>query len=227
LEAEESTVATALLGERHAPAGAFACVREGAPFTKRERLAIAHAGRLLGSSLAARNALIGERTRAEELLACSHRDETTGIPNRRALLAWLDELDPTVSLAVLLADFDGLRSVNNELGPDRGDELIRHVATAIQQSTRPGELAARLHGSGGDEFVVCCPHHDAGQAAARATQLEHQLSAVLLPGDLARLYRGASVGTSVRRPGEDPMAFLERAAASMRERKGIRKAAVS
>ena len=58
---------------------------------------------------------------------------------------------------MLLVDFDGLRVVNNVLGHQIGDELIRRVAAAIQETLERGELVARLHGSGGDEFVVCCP----------------------------------------------------------------------
>ena len=100
------------------------------------------------------------RTRSGQIAQLSEQalqDETTGLPNRRALLRWLTELDAGRSLAVLLVDFDGLRAVNNVLGHQAGDELIRRVAAGIQETLRPGELVARLHGSGGDEFVVCCP----------------------------------------------------------------------
>ena len=45
-----------------------------------------------------------------------------------------------------------------------------------------------------------------------------------MPRALRHLYRGASVGSTVRGVGEDPIAFLERAAASLRERKAIRRA---
>ena len=94
------------------------------------------------------------------------RDETTGLPNRRALLRWLDELGKEPALAVLLVDFDGLRAVNNVLGHQAGDVLIRRVAAGIRESTRQDDLVARLHGSGGDEFVVCCPGLGEGEAMA-------------------------------------------------------------
>jgi hypothetical protein len=45
-----------------------------------------------------------------------------------------------------------------------------------------------------------------------------------MPRALRHLYRGASVGSTVREPGEDPNAFLDRAASSLRERKAVRRA---
>ena len=224
---EAERVASALLGERSAPLGSFACVRREQPFTKRERVAIAHAGRLLAPSLQARNRLNQETGRANRFELLSYTDETTGVPNRRALLRWLETTDPGVTLSALLIDFDGLRAVNNELGPGKGDELIQAVAEAIGSSLREGEFAARLHGSGGDEFVVCCPNVERGQAALRALELERLLMQARLPADLARLYGGASVGFSVRASNEPAEEFLGRAAAAMSDRKTIRKADAS
>ena len=112
---------------------------------------------------------------------------------------------------------------NNVLGHQMGDELIRRVAAAIQESLEQGELVARLHGSGGDEFVVCCPFVDEDSAAVRAAEVEDNLMGIRLPSALRHLYRGASVGTSTRTTGESPIAFLERAGSSMRERKAARR----
>lgn len=75
----------------------------------------------------------------------------------------------------------------------------------------------------GDEFVVCCPFLDEDGAFVRAADVERHLMGIRLPRALRHLYRGASVGTSTRAPGESPLTFLEHAAASMRERKAARK----
>jgi GGDEF domain-containing protein len=83
---------------------------------------------------------------------------------------------------------------------------------------------ARLHGSGGDEFVVCCPGLGEDEAMARAVELEQHLVELRMPRALRHLYRGASVGSTVREPGEEPIAFLERAASSLRQRKAVRRA---
>ena len=90
---------------------------------------------------------------------------------------------------------------------------------------QPGEFAARLHGSGGDEFIVVCPGLDASSAASRAADLEHRLSPenVELSDQLTRLYGGASVGYAVRDAGEEALDLVERAAMLMRTRKAERK----
>jgi diguanylate cyclase (GGDEF)-like protein len=184
---------------------------------------VAQAGRLLGPSIAARRTLEDALGQIAELSEQALRDETTGLPNRRALLRWLAELGDDVPLAVLLVDFDGLRAVNNVLGHQAGDELIRRVAAGIQESIRPTDLVARLHGSGGDEFVVCCPGLADDEAAVRAGELEQHLLGLRMPRALRHLYRGASVGSTVRSPREEPSLFLERATAALHRRKAVRR----
>jgi len=211
------------LGAPDSLAGAIAVLRRGWRFGRRERVLVAQAGRLLGPSISARRTLEDALGQIAELSEQALRDETTGLPNRRALLRWLDELGGEPPLAVLLVDFDGLREVNNVLGYQAGDELIRRVAVGIREATRPGDLVARLHGSGGDEFVVCCPGLGEHEASARASELERHLLALRMPGALRHLYRGASVGSTVREAGEEPIGFLERAAAVLRGRKAARR----
>ena len=220
----EWEVVAAPLGAPDTTAGAVSVLRRGWRFGRRERVLVAQAGRLLGPSIAARRSLEDALGQIAELSEQALRDETTGLPNRRALLRRLAETPEDVPLSVLLIDFNGLRAVNNILGHQKGDELIRRVAAAIQESLEPGEIVARLHGSGGDEFVVCCPFLDEDGALARAAHVEQHLMEIQLPSALRHLYRGASVGTSTRTSGESPLGFLERAAASMRERKAARKA---
>ena len=217
-------VVAAPLGAPDAKVGAVAVLRRGWRFGRRERVLVAQAGRLLGPSISARRTLEDALGQIAELSEQALQDETTGLPNRRALLRWLTELDAGRPLAVLLVDFDGLRAVNNVLGHQAGDELIRRVAAGIQETLRPGELVARLHGSGGDEFVVCCPDLGEDEAGVRACELEQHLIGIRLPSALTHLYRGASVGTTARASGEEAIAFLERAAAAMRERKATRRA---
>ena len=59
---------------------------------------------------------------------------------------------------------------------------------------------------------------------ARAVEREQHLVELRMPRALRYLYRGASVGSTVREPGEEPIAFLERAASSLRQRKAVRRA---
>jgi diguanylate cyclase (GGDEF)-like protein len=219
-----SQLVAAPLGAPGSLAGAVAVLRSGLRFGRRERVLVAQAGRLLGPSIAARRTLEDALGQIAELSEQALQDETTGLPNRRALLRWLGELGDDTPLAVLLIDFDGLRAVNNVLGHQAGDELIRRVAAGIQESIRPTDLVARLHGSGGDEFVVCCPELGDDEAAARASELEQHLLELRMPRALRHLYRGASVGSVVRSPGEDPVLFIERATVVLHRRKAVRRA---
>ena len=96
---------------------------------------------------------ITERRRAEEELR--HRaehDELTGLANRRRFADELrrrraDGTDGTVAII----DVDHLKYVNDSLGHAAGDAMLRSVATALSDVTRPGEFLARF---GGDEFTV-------------------------------------------------------------------------
>ncbi|TCZ76633.1 GGDEF domain-containing protein [Paenibacillus albiflavus] len=96
-------------------------------------------------------------------------DSLTGLKNRAAF----DELlkatiaEENKSTALLMIDLDNFKLVNDNLGHDRGDQLLKSVAECITQSARKDDITIRL---GGDEFVLVMPSADkreAGQIAAR------------------------------------------------------------
>jgi diguanylate cyclase (GGDEF)-like protein len=208
------------------PIGAFV-VERGFPFTKADRIALSRAGIALGQALLRLKESVATRRRISELEHLAFRDENTGLANRRALLVELERIvtgggsDP---LSLLFVDFDGLRAVNNLVSYEGGNELLRTVAAAIEQSLQRDEFAARLHGSGGDEFIVVCPGLDESSAAERAADLERHLAPtrVELPQSVKKHYGGASVGYAVRRPEEEPLDLVERAATLMRTTKAAR-----
>jgi diguanylate cyclase (GGDEF)-like protein len=223
IEDADSRLAVPLRGDGE-PIGAFAVERHR-PFGRPDRIALSRAGRALGQARLRMTETVDARRRISELEELAYRDENTGLANRRALLAELERLDhDPIPLALLFLDFDGLRAVNNQRSYEHGNQLLRTVAEAVQATLRSGELAARLHGSGGDEFIVVCPGADEPTAAERAAALEAQLGAVELPPEIAPLYAGASVGYAARLPGEAPLPLLERAATLMRTRKRQRQA---
>lgn len=93
---------------------------------------------------------------AEALRAMAIRDELTGLYNRRGFhelgeqqLRLADRADRVVGL--VFADVNGLKKINDELGHDHGDQLIRDAAAVLAGVARSADLVARL---GGDEFVV-------------------------------------------------------------------------
>jgi diguanylate cyclase (GGDEF)-like protein len=187
LAAGEFVLAAPLRGDG-GPIGAFA-VSRGYLFEKPDRIALSRAGVALGQALLRLRESRAVRRRLHELEDLAFRDENTGLANRRALLAELERRqDGREPLALLFLDFDGLRAVNNELSYEHGNELLRTVAEAIERTLGPGELAARLHGSGGDEFIVVCPGVDDAGVVVRAKELEQTLATVVLPSAIAALY---------------------------------------
>jgi diguanylate cyclase (GGDEF)-like protein len=85
-------------------------------------------------------------------------DSLTGLPNRTLLLDRLDQGLARLrrregALAVLFADIDRFKVVNDSLGHGFGDRLLIALAERLRATLRPGDTVARL---GGDEFVVLC-----------------------------------------------------------------------
>jgi diguanylate cyclase (GGDEF)-like protein/PAS domain S-box-containing protein len=108
-------------------------------------------------------------------------DELTGLPNRGLFTETLSRLVEAArasnkQCALLFIDLDRFKIVNDSLGHDAGDELLKEVARRIVQSVGNGILTARF---GGDEFVVLLEEvADRPAAAAVASRI---LSAMLKP----------------------------------------------
>lgn len=104
---------------------------------------------------------------AAELLRGATTDALTGLANRREFdralgQALLRSHRFDRNGAVLFVDLDGVKKINDTLGHEAGDELIRSTAERIQASTRKVDTPARL---GGDEFVILLSEFDDPKAA--------------------------------------------------------------
>jgi diguanylate cyclase (GGDEF)-like protein len=120
-----------------------------------------------------------EKTEAELRHLADH-DSLTGLLNRRRFRG---ELDQYVSFAaryggrgaVMVIDIDGLKEVNDRLGHQAGDTLIRRVAEILRERVRATDIVARLSG---DELAVLMPQSD----TAGALQLGEDLRAQVAEG---------------------------------------------
>jgi diguanylate cyclase len=129
----------------------------------------------------------------------AHFDALTGLLNRNGFLAALDAAvrragRSGAKLALLFVDLDDFKLVNDTLGHEAGDRLLRAVASRLTGRLRTSDIIARL---GGDEFTVMIESlPDADQARRVAQIIVHELSS---PFDIeGRLvYVGASVGISL------------------------------
>lgn len=92
----------------------------------------------------------------QEHFALAHHDPLTGLPNRRLFTKFLGKILPLArrhrhEFAILYLDLDGFKTINDTLGHDAGDEVLREVAARLLTLVRDSDLVARF---GGDEFVV-------------------------------------------------------------------------
>ena len=105
-----------------------------------------------------------ERCRIEQELLASHEqlrqlaeiDILTGLANRYMFEENLKKALPIaqnrgVSVALMMLDLDKFKDVNDTLGHDAGDQLLKEVATRLREPVRDGDLLCRL---GGDEFAI-------------------------------------------------------------------------
>jgi diguanylate cyclase (GGDEF)-like protein len=153
--------------------------------------------------------------------AVASTDELTGVANRRALLARLDQaLTTGRQVGLLLADLDAFKAINDTYGHGAGDRVLRVVAQRLTTAAGPGCLVARL---GGDEFAIITGHVDPNGVARLARALQATVAEPITIGQ-THLLVTASIGSTITRRGDDdPGDLLARADTRMYQAKTTRR----
>lgn len=167
------------------------------------------------------------RQTEEEMLYRANFDAVTDLPNRNLLLERLNQelkraRREATGVGVLFIDLDDFKRVNDSLGHDAGDLLLRQVAERLQQSVRETDTVARF---AGDEFVVVTAHiADRAFLQTVAEKLLHVLREPYAIGEES-VRIGGSIGIALFPDhGEDPQALLNRADLAMYQAKAAGRA---
>lgn len=134
---------------------------------------------------------------AEELERQSRTDFVTGLPNRRAFedaagAAFARAREANQLISVVILDIDYFKRINDTLGHESGDEVLRGVGALLKMVCRKEDIVARL---GGDEFVMILPDAGFGDAEAISRRLQNAAQAIR-PGSLSVTL---SIGVAVMR----------------------------
>ncbi|MDO8209923.1 bifunctional diguanylate cyclase/phosphodiesterase [Conexibacter sp. CPCC 206217] len=175
---------------------------------------IRHASRLAAIAI--------ERHRAHaKLQRLATRDILTGLPNRALLLDRLAQAlaraqRTGTAVAVVFVDLDRFKLVNDSLGHEMGDWMLREVADRLSAAVSPGATVARF---GGDEFVVVAEGVAAVDAHCLPTQLHAALEAPLLHPLTGEHTVSAHLGIALTDASTDPREALRRAESALYEAK--------
>jgi two-component system cell cycle response regulator len=128
--------------------------------------------------------LVHVKQTVDRLRAEADRDYLTGLANRRRFRTALgQEVERwrryNVPCALVLADIDHLKQINDKHGHSAGDRVIRHAASALLEMSRDNDTAARL---GGEEFALLLAGTDGERGLAAAERLRHVVSVTAVEG---------------------------------------------
>lgn len=170
------------------------------------------------------NDVTSEERYRQELERRATHDELTGLPNRNLME---DRLHQALAIAeregdavvVLFLDLDHFKDINDGLGHQTGDELLKIMAGRLDVSVARGDTVARY---GGDEFVILLTNLDSAEHVSPriAELLAAVAEPVLLGGQERRMT--ASVGASLfPRDGQSSETLLKNADAAMYRAKEV------
>lgn len=158
-----------------------------------------------------------DRTRLEVL---AFQDDLTGVSNRRLFLERLEQAlrnsrRSQSHMALVYLDLDHFKGINDTLGHQAGDTLLKQTAKRLTQSVREVDTVARL---GGDEFtVILVDVHSEEGLASQLTRLRNTLRAPVVLENGEQCTPSASIGAAISNGDESAAELMQRADESLYE----------
>lgn len=161
-----------------------------------------------------------QKARLRTGLHAAVTDPLTGLYNRRYGLSQMTRMIDTArssgqTFAVMVADLDHFKAVNDTYGHAAGDRVLTRIAHALRDALRPGDSLSRI---GGEEFLVLMPQSGIAAARAMAMHLCHTVrqTRIALPGVETPVSLTVSIGATVANPAHqgdrlDPEAMVAEA----------------
>jgi diguanylate cyclase (GGDEF)-like protein len=167
------------------------------------------------------------RAHASLLESLAQEDPLTGLLNRRGFFRDLARAVAyrtryNTPVALLLADLDGFKAINDAHGHEVGDRALVHVATLLRNNVRASDSVGRL---GGDEFAIILWQVDESSALQKAASLEGMIAGSPLRDAAGTFTLSSSIGTAMLGAKESAEEALNRSDRAMYARKAARKPA--
>lgn len=155
------------------------------------------------AAIARQAAQVLQRVRlSAELQRLALYDQLTGLASRRLLTETLTAALASARLslnpvALVFADLDGFKAINDNLGHRVGDDVLVEVAERLRSQLRDNDLVGRF---GGDEFVAICENEDATSVLRVTEGIRASIASPLL-GEARGFHISVSIGVAVFAPG--------------------------
>ncbi|WP_416760385.1 GGDEF domain-containing protein [Roseateles sp. So40a] len=164
----------------------------------------------------------------QDAIRVSETDPLTQLPNRVVLWDRLaHDLDLArrhgTALAVLYLDIDGFKSVNDRLGHEAGDQLLRQVASLLRTTLRASDTVCRM---GGDEFVIVAEDVQRPRLTRFVDKIARAVGCPCLVGGEILVPEVSIGASSFPEDGDQPEVLVRRADEDMYKVKRARKDAL-